>query len=229
MMEEIHPYKILFVEDESAIRQNYITYLKMFFVEVFEASNGEDAYNLYKLKNPDILIVDINIPKLNGLELLKKIRENDLRTKAIIMTAYSDKVFLLEAITLKLTKYLIKPVNRKDLKEALELVIDELLSYNIQSIQKIELPQKYSWDLNIKELRHYDKIVELTSKERLFLELLLSKKNRVFTYDEIFEYVWNFEDEININGLKNMVKRLRKKVPSDLILNIFNEGYKINF
>ena len=68
----------------------------------------------------------------------------------------------------------------------------------------------------------------MTNKEKLFLDLLLSKKNKVFSYDDIFEYVWNFEDEINLNGLKNLVKRLRKKVPENLILNVFNEGYKIN-
>ncbi|MFY9093370.1 winged helix-turn-helix domain-containing protein, partial [Aliarcobacter butzleri] len=152
----------------------------------------------------------------------------DMATKAIIMTAHSDNSFLFEAVTLKLTKYLVKPVNRKDLKDALELVIDELLNFDIQSIQKIELPEKYSWDLTIKELKHYNKIVDLTNKEKLFLDLLLSKKNKVFTYDDIFEYVWNFEDEINLNGLKNLVKRLRKKVPENLILNVFNEGYKIN-
>lgn len=151
-----------------------------------------------------------------------------MATKAIVMTAHSDNSFLFEAVTLKLTKYLVKPVNRKDLKDALELVIDELLNFDIQSIQKIELPEKYSWDLTIKELKHYNKIVDLTNKEKLFLDLLLSKKNKVFTYDDIFEYVWNFEDEINLNGLKNLVKRLRKKVPENLILNVFNEGYKIN-
>ncbi|MFW3328893.1 helix-turn-helix domain-containing protein, partial [Aliarcobacter butzleri] len=142
--------------------------------------------------------------------------------------AHSDNSFLFEAVTLKLTKYLVKPVNRKDLKDALELVIDELLNFDIQSIQKIELPENYSWDLTIKELKHYNKIVDLTNKEKLFLDLLLSKKNKVFSYDDIFEYVWNFEDEINLNGLKNLVKRLRKKVPENLILNVFNEGYKIN-
>ena len=151
-----------------------------------------------------------------------------MTTKAIIMTAHSDNSFLFEAVTLKLTKYLVKPVNRKDLKDALELVIDELLNFDIQSIRKIELPENYSWDLTIKELKHYNKIVDLTNKEKLFLDLLLSKKNKVFTYDDIFEYVWNFEDEINLNGLKNLVKRLRKKVPENLILNVFNEGYKIN-
>jgi two-component system, OmpR family, response regulator VanR len=227
-MENIYPYKILFVEDEQAIRENYITYLKMFFSEVYEAEDGEKAYELYKLKKPDIMIIDINIPKLNGLELLEKIRDNDYSTKAIILTAHTDKSFLLKAVELKLTKYLVKPVTRKDLKEALALTIDELLKFNVTAIQKIDLSDEYSWDFGLKELKHHNIIVELTSKEKILLELLFSHKNRVFTYDEISDYVWGYNDSITLNGLKNIVKRLRKKLPENTILNIFNEGYKIN-
>ena len=228
-MENSYPYKILFVEDDQVIRENYVTYLKMFFSEVFEAEDGEKAYELYKLKKPDIMIIDINIPKLNGLDLLERIRENDYSTKAIMLTAHSDKSFLLKAVGLKLTRYLVKPVSRKDLKEALKLTIDEVLKFNVITVQKIDLPDDYSWDFQLKELKYHNVIVELTNKEKIFLELLFSHKNRVFTYDEISDYVWGYDDSIPLNGLKNIVKRLRKKLPEDTILNIFNDGYKINF
>jgi two-component system, OmpR family, response regulator VanR len=228
-MESVYPYKILFVEDEKAIRENYVIYLKTFFAEVFEAEDGEKAYELYKSKKPDILIVDINIPKLNGLELLEKIRENDYTTKAIMLTAHTDKSFLLKAVTLNLTKYLVKPVSRKDLNEALESTINEILKYNVIAVQKIDLTEKYSWNMELKELKHHNNIIELTNKERSLLELLFSHKNRVFTYEQIFEYVWGYDESITLNGLKNIIKRLRKKLPENTILNIFNEGYKINF
>lgn len=229
MTQSVYPYKILFVEDEKAIRENYVIYLKTFFVEVFEAEDGEKAYELYKLKKPDIMIVDINIPKLNGLELLERIRENDYTTKAIMLTAHTDKSFLLKAVTLNLTKYLVKPISRKDLNEALESTINEILKYSVTFIQKIELSDNYSWNMELKELKHHNHIIELTNKERTLLELLFSHKNRVFTYEEIFEYVWGYDESITLNGLKNIIKRLRKKLPENTILNIFNEGYKINF
>ena len=97
------------------------------------------------------------------------------------------------------------------------------------SIQKIELSDNYSWNMELKELKHHNHIIELTNKERTLLELLFSHRNRVFTYEEIFEYVWGYDESITLNGLKNMIKRLRKKFPENTILNIFNEGYKINF
>lgn len=229
MMSDLYPYKILVVEDEEAIRKNYIIFLKMFFKEVYEADDGEKAYNLYKSEKPDIMIVDINIPKLNGLELIKKIREKDFTTKIIILTAHSDKYFLFEAIELKLIKYLVKPVSRKDLNEALDLAINEISQYTILNIKNIQLTDEYSWNTELKELKFHNKIIDLTNKERNFLSLLLSHKNRAFNYNEIFEYVWTNEELISLNSLKNLVKRLRKKLPENMILNVFNEGYKINF
>lgn len=228
-MQNVYPYKILFVEDEEATRNNYVTYLKMFFDDVFEAQDGEEAYKIYQEKKPDIMIIDINLPKLNGLELFRKIREKDYKTKAIMLTAHTDTSFLLEAIPLNLTKYLVKPVSRKDLKEALELSIKELENYNIVTIKKIDLPQNFSWDIELKELKHHNDSVELTSKERTLLSLLFSHKNRVFTYNEIFEHVWEYDETMSLNSLKNMIKRLRKKLPEDTIINVFNEGYKISF
>jgi DNA-binding response OmpR family regulator len=228
-MESVYPYKILFIEDEEATRKNYVTYLKMLFDDVFEAEDGEEAYKIYKEKKPDIMIIDINIPKLNGLELLKKIREKDHKTKAIMLTAHTDKSFLLDATELKLVKYLVKPVSRKALKETLELTIKELQEYETLPIKKIDLAENFSWNIELKELKHHNISVELTSKERLLLELLFSHKNRVFSYDDIFEYVWGFDEEISLNSLKNMIKRLRKKLPKDSIVNVFNEGYKVRY
>lgn len=228
-MNEVYPYKILFVEDEDATRKNYVAYLRMLFCDVFEADNGEEAYKIYQEKKPDIMIIDINIPKLNGLDLLKKIREKDHKTKAIMLTAHTDTNFLLDAAALKLIKYLVKPISRKDLQEVLELTIKELKDYAILSIKKIDLPQHYYWDIALKDLRQHNCLVKLTNKERTLLSLLFSHKNRVFTYNEIFEYLWEYEEEISLNGLKNIVKRLRKKLPDDTIINVFNEGYKINF
>jgi len=65
-------YDLLFVEDEKPIRDNYVTYLKRYFKNVYEAEDGEHAYTVYKEKKPQLMIVDINIPKMNGLELVKK-------------------------------------------------------------------------------------------------------------------------------------------------------------
>ncbi len=229
MNKELYPYKVLFVEDEELLRKNYTSYLQMLFAEVFEAKDGEEALALYKKIKPDILIVDINIPKIDGLELLKIIRQSDIKTKAIILTAYVSKEFLLEATSLKLVRYLEKPVSRKDLKDALLLAVDEILTYNIRNIKTINIKDELLWNNELRELKYQNESIELTNNEKLFLELLLSHPNRVFSYDEIFFHVWNnYDDDASFNAIKNLIRRLRKKLPYEIIQNAFNEGYKIN-
>jgi len=78
-------------------------------------------------------------------------------------------------------------------------------------------------------LLYCNEIIVLTSKEKKLIELLLSQKSRIFTYDEIFEYVWGYNEIGSLSGLKNLITRLRKKLPENMIINLFNEGYKINF
>lgn len=222
-----YPYSILFVEDEDTIRQNYVSYLKNYFQEVYEARNAGEALVIYKNKAPNIMIVDIHLPKINGLEMVSKIREKDHNTRVIMLTAYTDTKLLLDAASLKLTKYLVKPINRQELKDTLQLAMNEIKAFTIVPNKNIALNDEYIWDIELKELKYHNRIVELTHKEKGFLELLLSHKSRVFSHDEILEAVWGYDGIGTINSLKNLVKRLRKKLPEGTIINLFNEGYKI--
>jgi len=226
MNDESYPYDILFIEDEKAIRDNYVEFLKRYFRNVYEAEDGEEAYKIYKEKKPDILIVDINIPKLNGIELLKKIREEDHKTKAIMLTAHSDTSYLLDAVGLKLTKYLVKPVTRAQLKEALNLVFEELKLYDVLPKNILSLRDGFVWNYETQELFNKDEIV-LTEKERKLLSLLLSNINVTYTYQVIVDELWQTADD-RIAPLKTIIKNLRKKLPKDTIKNIFGVGYKIN-
>ncbi|MDY0121822.1 MAG: response regulator transcription factor [Sulfurimonas sp.] len=220
-------FDILFVEDEEAIRQNYVRYLKRHFHEVYEAADGLRAYEIYQQKKPHILIVDINLPKMNGLELVRKIRQKDHGTKVIMLTAHSDTSYLLEATELKLTKYLVKPVTRDELSGALKLAIRELSHFEVASKLHIILRDSFVWDCDRKELLYKNTEVVLTNKERKVLALLLSNPNATFSYDDIIFDVWYDTSEDRIDALKTIIKNLRKKLPKDSIKNVFGVGYKI--
>lgn len=120
-------YNILFVEDEVATRSNYVQYLERYFNNVYEASNGEEALIIYQDKKPDLLIIDINMPKMNGMELLTKIRQNDEDTKVIMLTAYSKNEYIIKTMEFPNTKYLIKPITRSELEQTLELMLNNTL------------------------------------------------------------------------------------------------------
>lgn len=224
---EKNAYDILFVEDEKAIRDNYVRYLKRYFLNVYEAQNGEEAYKIYKEKKPHILIVDINIPILNGIELLKRIRQNDHTTKAVILSAHSETNHLLEAAELKLTKYLIKPISREELKNALSLVLKELLRFDVQPKKIFKIREDFYWDFESKELFSSNSAVMLTNKERKILSLLFSNINKTFTYDDIIIKVWYTYEEDKLDALKTIIKNLRKKLPKDTIKNVYGVGYKL--
>ncbi|MBY0541224.1 MAG: response regulator [Campylobacterales bacterium] len=216
--------KILYVEDDEIARENGIEYLENFFEQIYEASDAIKALQLYEKYQPDIIITDIQMPKLNGLEFIKRIRQKDKKTQIIIITAFCDKDYLLKAIELGLVKYLVKPVREKEFEEALFLCVNSLQN-NESNIVKLE--NNSYFDIFNKNLVINEEIIKLRTKEILFLELLIKNKNRYVSYEEIENYVWN-DSVMTKDALKTLVKNIKNKIPKNLILNLTNSGYKID-
>jgi len=223
-------YTILYAEDEEQTRLNYTTYLKRSFKNVYSVSNGKDAYDIYLKYRPDILLLDINMPKINGLELTNKIRQKDKNTRIIILTAHLEQDKLLFAAQLNLTKYLPKPISRIELKNALNDAIVQLKEINFKN-QIIYFDEDNYFDKYNKQLFSNNKEIKLTKNEILLLSLLASTKDKVFSIDEISIELWPELDMIenNTQKLKDIIKRVRKKLPKNTIENIYGAGYKLNF
>ena len=216
--------KVLYVEDDEIARENGIEYLQNFFEQIYEASDSIVALQLYEKCQPDIIITDIQMPKLNGLEFVKRIRQKDKKTQIIIITAFCDKDYLLKAIELGLVKYLVKPVKEKEFEEALFSCIDNL--ENCES-NIVKLDENTFFDMFNKNLVVNGEIVKLRVKELAFLELLLKNKNRYVSYREIENFVWD-DSVMTKDALKTLVKNIKIKIPKNLILNLTNSGYKID-
>jgi len=220
-------YSLLYVEDDKEVRENYVAYLKRFYENVYEAENAEDAYTIYKEKKPNILVVDINLPGKSGIELLQDIRKFDYTTKAIMLTAMSDVDTLVSASELKLTKYLIKPISRDELKNVLELAVNEIINYTTYANRIIHLQGSYYWDQDKEKLIFEGKEIFLTRKERELLSLLFANVNSVIKSEDIIYELWYDDDHSKASSLKTLVKTLRKKLPDNFIKNVFGIGYKI--
>jgi len=169
MSHEKNEYSILFIEDDVVALKNYSLVLRERFKNVYEARDGLSAYNIYKEKKPDIMIIDVDIPKLNGIELLKKIRKIDHNTKAILFTSYSDTKTLLSASSLKLTQYLIKPVMSKELFSALELSVKEIQSFSVVSSKILTLKDEFFWDIDKHMLFKEKKNFPYKNRKRYFI------------------------------------------------------------
>jgi len=227
MQDKKSRYKLLYVEDEDDVRKNYSEYLSRYFNTIYEAADAKQALKIYKEEEPNILIIDINLPQISGLEFLKTIRESDHTTKAIMLTANSDVETLLKATELKLTKYLVKPVSRSELKDALFLAVDEIENYTTKANKIIKMKGTYYWDQENKKLLHQNEEYILTSKEIKLLTLLFSNLNKTFSVQDIIFELWYDSDTPKEDALKTLIKGLRKKLPQGSIKNIFGVGYKV--
>ena len=171
-MKNLKNTKILYIEDEELIRKNAIEYLNFYCNNVYGAIDGVDGYTKYTEIKPDIIICDILMPRLNGLELIKKIRAIDEEVQIIVATARIDTEFLLKAVELRLIKYLIKPITEEKLLPALTEAIEYI---NKTGTNIITLNENTHFDTLNKTLITDSIVIKLTKKELLFLELCAKK------------------------------------------------------
>ena len=219
---------LLYAEDEEITRINYAKYMARFFEEVYEAKDGKEALEIYKAKKPDILLLDIDMPHIDGLEVARSIREKDKKCRIIMLTAIKDVDKLIFATELNLTKYLPKPINRKELKDALFLAKEQLESKKSE-VEKIIINDVMQWDKQNSELYQNHQRVKLTKYETRFFKLLMKKAGHIYTQEEIITFVWGEDALLDYNPtrLKDLVKRVRKKLIRNCIENIYSQGYRI--
>lgn len=114
------PIKLLYVEDEAIIREQLERLLKRVVKDVITASNGEEGLKAFRENKPDIIVTDIKMPQMTGLEMAREIREIDKAIPIIITTAHSESEFLLEAIEINVSDFLLKPVDTDNLISVIE-------------------------------------------------------------------------------------------------------------
>jgi len=213
---------ILYAEDNEQNRKGYALGLKQYFKEVIEAKDGKEALALYHKHQPDILLTDINMPGLDGLELIRIIREKNKTIKLIVLSAYSDQDKLLKAIPLGLSSYLVKPVMRDALKKSL---IDA--ASTVAKSSQVHLPNGDTFDVRAHTLTSNDIEHTLTTKEYMVIRLLEEKMPHPLSYAELGQSIWEEDEASAYDKIQNIIKRIRKKSPT-LITSVYGYGYQIN-
>ena len=219
---ELKNVKLLYIEDDTNIRCNAVEYLSYYCNHVFEAEDGEDGYEKYLQNKPDIIISDIQMPKLNGLDMIEKIRKKDKTTQIIITTAHLKTEYLLRAIELQLVKYLEKPLYEAELIGALKMALSFMQT---KQSSTLILDKEYSYDLLNRSLFYKEAFVKLNSKELQLLDICAKNRKRVVTYSELNNQIW--EGEMSEYALSSLVKDLRKKLPRGVLENVSGVGYRL--
>jgi len=224
MISILKKHSILYVEDEPEIQKNITEYLGNYFGDIYLASEGKEALNQYSKHHPDVMLLDINLPNIDGLTVAQEIRKNDPNIKIIMLTAFTEKEKLLKATELKLTKYLIKPVPPKEFKDTLKILAEELTN---NPTRFLKLSDDFTWDKEQEQLNLDGKAIILAEKEQRLLKLFVNHKGKPISYEKIVVTVWDntFDKDVSIDSIKNQVSQLRKKIPSIAISSIYGEGY----
>jgi len=207
--------KVLLIEDEKNLSLLLKEAIENNFESFIIANNAKEGFEYFLKYTPNLIISDIVLPDLNGLELVKKIKQINSEIPIIMISAYSEKEKLLSAIEIGVKKYFIKPFDPDEMLEFIK-------SLNLTPKKIINLVDNFKYNLQTHSLYKDDKFIKLTNRERVFLNLLISKKNFIVNKDDL-KKLW--ENEISDEVIRTFIKRFRQKTSKNLILNIKNQGY----
>ncbi len=221
-MEKLKNSSILYIEDDQITRENIATYLKRQCKNFYEAKDGKEGLELFIQHEPDIIITDIEMPHLNGLEMAKKIRKLSQNTQIIITTAYTSQDYLMEAVNLHLIKYITKPISLPKLSNALN-ECENFLEEKVNT--KKVFSQTIFYDIYTKELINGNSVTPLSKNERALLDLLIKNHPAPTSYEAIEAEVYEFAT--SKNAIKLLIKALRNKITKEAICNVSGLGYNI--
>lgn len=212
--------KVLIIEDDVQLN---IALSEFFKIKAFETVSIKDGLKaIDKIENEyfDLYIIDINIPDINGLDLLKHIRKTDLDTPIIIITASLEIQNFSTAFESGCSEYIKKPFHLKEL----DIRVNNLLS--LSKTNMVDLRDELSYDLNTETFFYKNKPIPLRYKERKFCAIMMKNVDSVVSNETIYDYVWEGEVKESY-PLRQLLGELRKKLPFDIIRTKIKEGYII--
>ncbi len=219
--------RVLVVEDEKMLAELVKSGLEDEGYSVDVAYDGQEGLFLAENEPVDIIVLDIMLPKLSGMDLLKTIREKNIKTPVLLLTAKSDIEDKVTGLNSGADDYLTKPFSFDELLARLKAVLRRKFDVadNILKIDDLVI------NLAAHEVRRGDKEIELTSKEYALLEYLAINSSRLLSRTQIVEHIYNYDFDLDSNVVDVLITRLRKKIDKDfdkkLIHTVRGAGYMI--
>ena len=212
--------KVLLLEDDELLSETIEELLQDRY-DVIRVANGLEALDTHFKETFDLYILDINVPKLDGKEFLRFLREKGDDIPAIFITSYQDLGTLKEAFEIGADDYIKKPFDIDELLYRIEAVLHR---YN-NTHDTIALAQNCLYDTQQRTIIFDGQKIQLPVKTRKLLELLIKNKGRCTTIDEIVNHLWHPSEEPSIGSIRIYINRIRKLIGKDKIKNVKGEGY----
>lgn len=221
--------KVLIVEDEEIILQGLIDNLEIEGYDVITARDGTKALELAKTKNPDLIILDIMLPKKSGYDVCKELRMEKIKTPILMLTAKGQEVDKVLGLELGADDYVTKPFSVKELLARIKAV---LRRYNPEETELKEYKfGKIKIDFAAYKAFKGNRELDLSAKEFDVLRLLISNKGKIVSRDDFLEKAWGYDEFPTTRTVDNHIASLRQKIednPSDpkYIITVHGVGYR---
>ena len=234
LLEYTQNLSILFVEDHDELRIGTDSILKNFFKVVTSVENGKEAlksYINYTQENNgkfyDIVLTDIKMPKMNGVELTKNIYEINPSQALVVLSAFDEAKYLLPLINLGIEQFLKKPLDFQELLQILlktsKKIVDTAPN---SSTHIIKLNNSFTYNNQSKSLIYNKENIYLTKYEIIFIQLLTTSIGKIYSNEDIVANYSTFNENIDAQNIRKLVSKLRKKLPEDSLESIYGIGYR---
>ena len=219
--------KLLLAEDEPSLGQIVKESLETRNFEVFHAENGEEALSIYQKEQPEVLVLDVMMPKKDGFTLAKEIRQENNSVPIIFLTAKSQTKDVLEGFNHGGNDYLKKPFSMEELIVRINSLLDRI---NLKKDNSKIIIGQYNFNYTKQTLTFNEQSELLTHRESELLFHLSQKKNEILDRTFILKKLWGNDDFFNARSMDVFISKLRKKLQKDesiQIVNVRGYGYKL--
>jgi DNA-binding response OmpR family regulator len=222
--------KILVVDDEPNIREVVSLYLRRHGHDVVSATDGEEALEVFRKSEPDLVVLDLMLPKVSGLEVCRRIRA-DRRVPLIMLTARGEEEERIVGLSLGADDYVVKPFSPRELAARVSAVLRRVEESSGVGDRRVLSFDGLRIDPNAREVLVMDEPVTLTAREFDLLYRLASSPGIVYTRDQLMESVWGYTFSADTSTVTVHVRRLREKLEPDparprYVQTVWGVGYK---
>ena len=217
--------RVLVVEDNLDLAASIVTSIEQMQHAVDSINNGLQAEQMLRSEPYDLVVLDLNLPGQDGLQVLKNIRQQGIELPVLILTARADTDSRVKGLDLGADDYLTKPFHLAELDARVRALLRRHMSTSSPIIRLAEL----SFDTNSKQAWYKDDELDLTKRERGVLEILIANRNKVLSKRQIVDHLFSFHQDVSESAVEIYVHRLRKKLtmPGINIKTVRGLGYSL--
>lgn len=222
--------KILIIEDDPAVVEGLTEHLKLEHFQVVSSNSGEKGYISVKKENPDLIILDLILPDMDGIDVCKKLRNEGIHIPIIMLTGRKDEIDRIIGLETGADDYVTKPFNIRELILRIKAILQRIDAYHSDNAKNYKFAN-IEVDFKKMEIRKNSKSITLPVMELKILKYFIERKGEVVTRDNLLNDVWGYDSFPTTRTVDNYILSLRKKIEEDPtepkhLLTVYKAGYK---